>query len=283
MSGTTHTPGPWQAQEWNCHAATTIISGDTNACCKDQFVVIAECSGNGRPSNECLADARLIAAAPELLAALRDFVLAVDGSFAQGAMTVSVDEPSAWLQQARAAIAKATLIGSHNNLVPSQALQPLAVGRPVGCAIGGDAPVVVEVYAIGSGVTPCGKRNDLALAQGAFELEANREVFVFDKRFTTKTERLVVAVEGYVAAVGQTVQAIDQQELAQFDDFIAHELSPDKTAILSLPQGMGKSTMGRPLAARLGHRLVVDDWRPELPLVKGALHLTSHDLHEVPA
>lgn len=55
-----HTPGPWQALNWVCHAATTIKAGD---------IVVAECSGFGRYADESLADARLIASAPELLRA----------------------------------------------------------------------------------------------------------------------------------------------------------------------------------------------------------------------
>ena len=61
-----HTPGPWQAIAWACHGPTTIVSdhGRTRT-------VIAECSGNGRSAEECVADARLIAAATELLAELK--------------------------------------------------------------------------------------------------------------------------------------------------------------------------------------------------------------------
>jgi hypothetical protein len=52
-----HTPGPWKVAEWSCNAPTTVMAGS---------VVIAETAGCGRHSDECLADARLIAAAPEL-------------------------------------------------------------------------------------------------------------------------------------------------------------------------------------------------------------------------
>lgn len=54
-----HTPGPWEACEWSCHARTTIKSATG--------IVVAETNGLGRHSDECLADARLIAIAPELL------------------------------------------------------------------------------------------------------------------------------------------------------------------------------------------------------------------------
>lgn len=56
-----HTPGTWEAVRRNCGAATTIKAGD---------IVVAECSGFGRYADASLADARLIAAAPELLRAL---------------------------------------------------------------------------------------------------------------------------------------------------------------------------------------------------------------------
>ena len=101
---TTHTPGMWHAQHWSCHAATTV--GTTDA--EGNFVEIAECAVPGLSTDQRIANARLIAAAPDLLDALRDFVSAADGAYAQGATTVSVAEASGWLLQARAAIAKAT-------------------------------------------------------------------------------------------------------------------------------------------------------------------------------
>lgn len=60
MSGLT--PGPWTAQEWSCHAPTTVKAGD---------LVVAECSGHGRNAEESIADAQLIAAAPNLLEAAK--------------------------------------------------------------------------------------------------------------------------------------------------------------------------------------------------------------------
>lgn len=56
------TPGTWEAKEWACHAATTVMSGD---------IVVAECSGHGRNSVDSIADANLIAAAPEMYEALK--------------------------------------------------------------------------------------------------------------------------------------------------------------------------------------------------------------------
>lgn len=82
-----HTPGPWIAKEYTCHAATTIIAADGTP--------VAETSGFGRMSNDCVADARLIAAAPELLAALE--ILLESGTLNAGSRAI-----------ARSAISKAT-------------------------------------------------------------------------------------------------------------------------------------------------------------------------------
>jgi hypothetical protein len=67
MSKAKHTPGPWKAIEWSCHARTTVVKqmGDIN-------LVVAECSGHGREASYSLADAALIAAAPELLEACEE-------------------------------------------------------------------------------------------------------------------------------------------------------------------------------------------------------------------
>lgn len=59
----THTLGPWQAVNWTCHAPTTIKAADGT--------VVADTSGFGRHTDDCIPDARLIAAAPEMLEALR--------------------------------------------------------------------------------------------------------------------------------------------------------------------------------------------------------------------
>lgn len=66
------TPGPWTAENWSCHAPTTVLAqarGKTLATHR----VIAECAGPDSLT-ENVANARLIAAAPELLAALRGYM-----------------------------------------------------------------------------------------------------------------------------------------------------------------------------------------------------------------
>ena len=63
----TPTPGPWKAIKWSCHAATTVVADRPDG----KPLVICECSGHGRAADECLDDARLIAAVPRMLAVLR--------------------------------------------------------------------------------------------------------------------------------------------------------------------------------------------------------------------
>ncbi|WP_227242455.1 hypothetical protein [Paraburkholderia caribensis] len=61
MASTNHTPGPWRAEAWTCHAATTVLVDDAAVVTGKR--VIAEF--------ESEEDARLGAAAPELLEAAR--------------------------------------------------------------------------------------------------------------------------------------------------------------------------------------------------------------------
>lgn len=92
-----HTPGPWHAREWDFHAKTSVgINGGPLG-----FIHIAECGGMGHypdisPEQED-ANAQLIAAAPEMLAALEALLMATEWSIE------SRDERAA----AEAAIAKA--------------------------------------------------------------------------------------------------------------------------------------------------------------------------------
>lgn len=91
----THTPGPWTVREWTCHAKTTVTV--PNASYVTGVQVIADC--------ESESDARLIAAAPDMLDALRACVGAIRAA--------SLGDMAAldWLRQAdaqaRAAIDKA--------------------------------------------------------------------------------------------------------------------------------------------------------------------------------
>lgn len=96
MSTARHTPGPWTAQAWQCHAATSIMANGQQ---------IAECSGFGKLSYDCLTDARLIAAAPELLESLIAIVKSLADQDDEGLI-----EHAQQMIDARAAIAKATAL-----------------------------------------------------------------------------------------------------------------------------------------------------------------------------
>lgn len=157
--------------------------------------------------------------------------------------------------------------------------QPLAVGGQVGPVHGQRA--TVEVYALGAGVTIARDRADLVVREGALELEANGQVLVLDPLSTRVTDGLVVPIEGYVAAVGQSVEAVDE---AQGGDGIGAVVGhgdgdgDGHAVILSLPRGSGKTLVGRKLASMLGLRWVVDPWLPGQPLVRDALHLTDAEV-----
>jgi hypothetical protein len=58
-------------------------------------------------------------------------------------------------------------------------------------------------------------------------------------------------------------------------------VAPLKTAILSMPQGSGKTRICEQLAARLGCATVIDEWHPRWPMREGALHLTNVPAEEV--
>lgn len=157
----------------------------------------------------------------------------------------------------------------------SQPFQPFGISSPVFGGSGGNASIVVEVYAIGRGVTLVTDGSDLLCREGTFELEANGKVFVFDQLGAVKSNWFVAPVQGDVAAIGQAVEAVDQEQLAEFGCGAGQDGSPCKTAILSLAQGMGKTTIAHALAKHLGCTSVVDEWTPSSYVTKGALHLTN--------
>lgn len=157
----------------------------------------------------------------------------------------------------------------------SQLVYPLHVGAPIGCAVGRETSFPIEVYALGVGVTVARDGEYVALGKRRFELEALGARFIFDPLQAHVANGFVAPVQGDVAAVFEPLQAVDEvggQEVLHGD------LSPAKTAILSLPQGLGKTTMAVDLACALGCKGVVDDWCPGLPMRIGALHLTSCDV-----
>lgn len=92
MNEPKHTPGPWAATQWKCHAPTAIRANG---------ITIAETSGFGESIDLCIANARLIAAAPELLEALKQSALVLSG------MTMTKVGVIAALVSARDAISRA--------------------------------------------------------------------------------------------------------------------------------------------------------------------------------
>lgn len=165
---------------------------------------------------------------------------------------------------------------SVHHLVPSQPLQAGAVGIPVGGAVGGQAPIVVEVYALGAGIAVVAEEGDLSGTEGALELEAHGKRFVINPLHSRKAHRLVPAVQGDVAAIRLELQAVNQHELAKFRNGLCHGApSAVKTAILSLPQSWGKTSIASAMAAFIGCEWIVDEWNPLAPVFPGALHLTN--------
>jgi hypothetical protein len=166
---------------------------------------------------------------------------------------------------------------SSQDLVSGQPVQAVGVGVPVGGRSGGDTTIVVEIYALGSGITLVGESGYLPLREGAFELEANGKVFVFDPLGAVHTNGLVASVQSDIAPVRQQVEAVDQEHLAKLGNSGDSQFeSSEKTVILCLPQGLGKTQLAAPLARALGCSSIVDDWNAlGEGLSRGALHLTS--------
>ena len=86
-----HTPGPWEVAYQDKNGQSVV---------KGEHIEVATCWHHcvGSIEKEMHANARLIAAAPELLEALKELMVAADRVSA---------EPVTWLGKARAAIAKA--------------------------------------------------------------------------------------------------------------------------------------------------------------------------------
>lgn len=89
-----HTPGPW-------HAKGPDDFWDFNILHDGDSLAVAAVVSNMRPLDEISANARLVAAAPELLAALQDCVAVMELDLAG----LRVIQPE--LNQARAALAAA--------------------------------------------------------------------------------------------------------------------------------------------------------------------------------
>lgn len=86
---TKHTPGPWKAEGWE----SLVVN------CAEGYTLTLAAGREGAGLEELKANAALIAAAPDLLAALEDIVKLADNT--------DFYLPLNWLEDARAAIAKA--------------------------------------------------------------------------------------------------------------------------------------------------------------------------------
>lgn len=112
----THTPGPWTARAWRGHSPTTVVCETGHPDLRPEVFVIAEVEGRGDGA-ETLANARLIAAAPDLLALAQQYAsecaecggTGTVESFADliGGESVPEREPCDQCADIRAVIAKA--------------------------------------------------------------------------------------------------------------------------------------------------------------------------------
>lgn len=160
--------------------------------------------------------------------------------------------------------------------VPSQPLETMYVNLPVLRRIHWVQSTCIQLYALGRGVTVTGKGSNLLRREGSFELEANGMVFVFDPIDARHAYGFVASIESDIAAISHLIEAVDEENLPEFGlTRIAHDDVFKKTVVLSLPQGMGKSTIAKKLATQLDLTRIVDSWDDiSMPLIPGALHLT---------
>ena len=111
MSKTKHTPGPWKALELDHDLpGYDVVAGNDVGCriCEVDAEMVAR--------EQAVADARLIAAAPALLAALRNFVVTaewvIDWAAAKLGDTPDINAAADAFEEARAAITAATEKGA---------------------------------------------------------------------------------------------------------------------------------------------------------------------------
>lgn len=93
-----HTKSPWIQSEFN---PQNIVTSEDPM----KSTTICIISGNVKREEEIMANAKLIAAAPELLKAISDIIESIDNDY--GAFK-AVDKDSLYIKYAREAIKKAT-------------------------------------------------------------------------------------------------------------------------------------------------------------------------------
>lgn len=98
-----HTPGPWQVLPLYTNRSVYPIGAKIDA---NASSILAEVNSQGGTSDDCQANARLIASAPELLEALRLLIGQLEGIKPKSGVHSS--SLNADMAIARSAIAKAT-------------------------------------------------------------------------------------------------------------------------------------------------------------------------------
>ena len=169
-----------------------------------------------------------------------------------------------------------SVLAAVQDSVTRQPLETLYVNLPILRRTHRVHGINVQLYALGRGVTVTGKGSNLLRREGSFELEANGMVFVFDPIDARHAYGFVASIESDIAAISHLIEAVDEEDLPEFGlARVAHDDVFKKTVVLSLPQGMGKSTIAKKLATQLGLTRIVDSWDDiSMPLIPGALHLT---------
>jgi hypothetical protein len=99
-----HTPGPWKVERQYTATNRFPISHKIDAYCSG---ILAEVTGQGGTETENLANARLIAAAPELLEALGYALRLMEGAEEYGWQELNHGDREQAQKDARAAISKA--------------------------------------------------------------------------------------------------------------------------------------------------------------------------------
>lgn len=97
MSEAKHTPGPWSIQEYSNFSGWSV-SAPVRGCIAERWYPTSDAVERIYPKDEMAANARLIAAAPEMLEALRRMA---------ARFLCTHPDDVAIAEQARAAIAKA--------------------------------------------------------------------------------------------------------------------------------------------------------------------------------
>lgn len=162
--------------------------------------------------------------------------------------------------------------------VVGQPLKFSAVQRPCRSTAGGDTSIVVEIYRIGAGASIVREGSSLTGREGTLEFKSDGKItLVLDVLACCKAYGFVIPIEGDISSIFQALQTVDQKYFPEFGFTAPHKPSKNKTVILSLPSGCGKSKLGKRIASALGCSHVVDEWSFEKPLLAGALHLTNRE------